>query len=470
MAPQVPAILLGLLMAGMVAVIVSVSATSGVDPVPPPLHMGFEVGHPENHFQQRVCPCKNDWPLATNEREISNARFKQVGDIPDARGFSALVAFWGQFMDHDVVLSTSDPAQGFFSVQMTPYDAILNMTRNKVRLNSQGCRESETRNTPIIDASTVYGDYFKHDLIHELRDGASCRLKTSAGKMLPLQHGGREFLAGDERATEHAILASLHTIWMREHNRLCLEMPASWTEEQKFWKARQVVIGKIQHITYEEWLPAVFGTQYHLLSTQPAKGSGTRLTMEFATVAFRYGHTQIPDPIGPFALPTIFFNAPLVIQMGIEPFLSAAFQTRAQKVDSKVIDGLREFLFAAGPHVIGEDLMTRNLFRHRELGMGTYQQIKDCFASPSPYTPLGLDSFPELLSEPLVPDSSLPPTLARIIAEQFRRLRDNDPNYYLKIAGQIGSKYYNEIRQTTLASVIRLNTDLTSVPDKVFFV
>jgi hypothetical protein len=228
-------------------------------------------------------------------------------------------------------------------------------------------------------------------------------------------------------------------------------------------------VAKIQHIAYTQWLPALFGSQAYLLNTVPLRGDGLRMSLEFGTAAFRFGHSMIPDPIGPFTLPSLFFNAQLLIDNGIEPFLSAAYNTRAQQVDLKVIDGLRDFLFAAGPNIIGEDLVARNLFRKRDVGLGTYSQITRCYGL-EPLSEEHECAFIGMLAEPLIAGSSLPRTIAHIVAEQFRRLRLNDPRFYTKIAGDIGPRFYQEVQETTLASVIRANTNLQNVPDDVFFI
>lgn len=417
---------------------------------------------------QRACGCKTDWLFATDERLRSNAEFAQNTSIPDGRGLNAMIAFWGQFIDHDVVLTRQVPTEGVFSLQMVPNSVILNMTRSEFVLVS-GCRELINLITPIIDASTVYGN--NETFLYELRDGAHCQLRTGHGNLLP-DHNN-EFLAGDPRATEHALLASMHTLWVREHNRLCEFVRAgepTWTETELFWKARQLVIAKIQKITYEEWLPALYGDLISLLDdTLPTKDEHqAAVVAEFTVAAFRFGHTLIPDPIGPFALPTLFFNRQLVKDIGIDPFLAAALNTSAQAVDNHIIDGLRNFLFTAGPGLFGEDLVTRNLFRSREVGLPTYETVTRCYGSD----PMSgeLELFVGLLKEPIVPGSSLPLNLALIIAEQFRRIRKFDPDFYTRIARNMGTRYEFELARGTLQNVIHDNTHLTNVPQRVFFV
>ena len=68
-------------------------------------------------------------------------------------------------------------------------------------------------------------------------------MKTSEGQLLPKlegkngQHGsvnGTEFMAGDVRARENPGLSSLHTIFVREHNRIATLIAANitqWSDE-----------------------------------------------------------------------------------------------------------------------------------------------------------------------------------------------------------------------------------------------
>lgn len=450
------------------------------DAIPPaPFGMGT-LPSPEHHYQFHACGCNNSWAFATNERAISNEFFAQTQVVPDPRSLSALAAFMGQFFDHEVVLSEFDPSFGFFTIAMEPYNgtAPLNLTRSKVRIEEgTQCRSSINTASTEIDASNVYGSYFNPELSTYLRDnqGTSCKLRTSPGNLMPLSPTHpNQFESGDPtRSTEHSILASLHTLWMREHNRLCddiLQRRPNWNQEQAFWKARQVVIAKMQHICYSEWLPAILGSQVGLLNTAVPQSLDTRMSMEFSVAAFRFGHSLIPDPIGPFALPSIFFNASMLVEYNIDAFLEAAYQTEAQAADSMVVDGLRNFLFAAGPMQIGEDLITRNLFRSRELGMSNYSTITQCYHI-QPQDVGGVEEFyVGMLEEPIVSGSSLPRAVATVVAEQFKRIRLYDPNFYTKKSTEIGSYFFSEVMQTTMASLLRANTNLQNVPDEVFFV
>lgn len=434
---------------------------------PTKARLGFS-GPVEAHHV-RTCSCKNDWPLATNERVLSNTYFDQTASVPDATGLNSMAAFWGQFIDHDIVLSRTDTEAAPFKLQMVPFETNLTLRPVVARTGVGGCKEHANDNTPEIDSSTLYGDSIRSGLLSALRNASSpCRMAVSEGDLLPLS--GNSFEAGDPRANEHSVLTSLHTVWVREHNRWCdvlEEDVPEWSDEERFWKARQLVTVEIQRITYEEWLPALFGSQASLLDTTALRATTSAMSAEFSVAAYRFGHSMIPDAIGPFSLLELFFNASVILEHGVEPVLNASLTTAAEAADDKVVDGLRNFMFSAGPMVIGEDLETRNLFRGRDVGIDTYSNLAACYGLTPVDPQADEDATIGLLRESTVAGSALPPLIARVVAEQFRRLRIYDLNFYTKIPQD---PFVLVARQATLKSVLETNTNMTGLSDNTFYV
>ena len=72
----------------------------------------------------------------------------------------------------------------------------------------------------------------------------------------------RCFKSGDVRVNEHIGLASMHQLFVREHNRIAEvlgDLNSHWNDEQVFQEARRIVGAELQHIVFTEFLPSVLG-------------------------------------------------------------------------------------------------------------------------------------------------------------------------------------------------------------------
>lgn len=119
------------------------------------------------------------------------------------------------------------------------------------------------------------------------------------------------FEAGDARANEQIQLTTMHTLLLREHNRLAKTLSyinPYWDDERLFQEARQIVVAQLHHITFNEFLPLVIGKdkiyEYGLELEHPGRyyqgydnkiNAGVRV--EFQAAAFRYGHSILPSYI-----------------------------------------------------------------------------------------------------------------------------------------------------------------------------
>ena len=64
---------------------------------------------------------------------------------------------------------------------------------------------------------------------------------------------------------EQTLLTVMHTIWLREHNRVANQLYALFgtnkTDEFYYQEARRIVIAEFQQIAYQEYLPTLLGNK-----------------------------------------------------------------------------------------------------------------------------------------------------------------------------------------------------------------
>ena len=75
-------------------------------------------------------------------------------------------------------------------------------------------------------------------------------------------HLWNDLATGDTRAPEQPALAAMHTLFLREHNRIVKVLKTHnrhWSDEQLFQHGRRIVSAITQHISYNEWIPRVLG-------------------------------------------------------------------------------------------------------------------------------------------------------------------------------------------------------------------
>ncbi len=461
-----------------------------------------------------------------NERLISNQIFSDpVGGITNARDMSGFVYAWGQFLDHDLTLSDSATPAELISIAIpsgdpwfdptgtgtasmpnlrTAYDPTTGTTTPRQQVNSV---------TAFIDGSQIYGSDATRAAA--LREFAGGRLKTSAGNLLPFNTAGLPnatigltpdaelYLAGDVRANENPQLLALHTLFVREHNRLAAEAAArnpGWTDEQLYQHARRIVIAELQDITYTEFLPAVLGHGTPAtIALQAYRGYradvNAGISTEFATAAYRFGHSLLGDEVGfldnqgnevraALSLRDSFFNVSVVAAPGIDPILKYLASDRAQEMDAVVIDDVRNFLFGA-PGQGGFDLAALNIQRGRDHGLPDYNSVRAAYGLPRVTSFAQISASPTVqqslqatygtvdkvdlwvggLAEKHLPGSSLGATFTRIIVDQFTRLRDGDRFWYQNV---LPAPVARSIQTTAFADILRRNTQLTNLQADVF--
>ena len=451
------------------------------------------------------------------------------GGVTNDRDFTAFVYAWGQFLDHDLGLTdtatprerlpipvpSGDPSfdpnsTGTMTISMSrsAYDSATGTATGNPRQQTNSI-------TAFIDGSQVYGSDATRAA--SLREFVGGRMRTSAGNLLPFNTTGlanandahvvadnQLFLAGDVRANENPELVALQTLFVREHNRIAAESAAknpTWTDEQVYQHARRMVISEIQEITYNEFLPAILGANTPAANAlQNYRGYradvNPGIATEFSTAAFRLGHSMLGEDIqfldnngnpvrDEVRLKDVFFDPRSVSEVGIDPLLKYLASDRAQEIDTKVVDDVRNFLFGA-PGQGGFDLASLNIQRGRDHGLADYNTVRVAYGLPKvtsfaqitsdtavqaslqqAYGSVDkLDLWVAGLAEKHLPGSSLGETFTRILVDQFSRLRDGDRYWY---QNALPAKAISDVQNNSLVDVIRRNTQLTNLQPDVFF-
>ena len=462
-------------------------------------------------------------------RLVSTSLAKDV-DSEDSE-YSALVMSFGQFIDHDIthspILSRSDGGdidccsssagddfdEFCFPISIPSSDKFFKGRKscmNFVRSTpgpaldcSIRYREQINQLTHWLDLSQVYGPSSMEQ--REVREFRGGRLRTNDGPngdLLPVDNtetckAGACMKAGDGRVNEQPNLGIMHILFLREHNRIVgilSSLNPSWSDEQLFQEGRKILIGKYQHIVYNEWLPIILGKQfmntYGLLPLSDGYSSDydptvdPRITNEFATAGFRFGHSLIPGfiqvnnrigrQINPsFSLRESFFKPELLRLPGmIDGLVSGLTRERIQRFDSSFSEDITNHLFDGDDN--GMDLVALNIQRGRDHGLPGYtkyrqlcglgatnsfsdltrhmsfqrsQELQQLYASPD-----DIDLFVGMFSERPFRDALVGPTTLCILGDQFARLKKGDRFFY-DLGGQTGSfssQQLDEVREDTL--------------------
>lgn len=481
-------------------------------------------------------------------RAISNAVSAQSDLIPNSVHASDWLWQWGQFLDHDLDLTEAANPPDPFNIPVPQGDPFfdpfntgtqeIGLNRSTFHTDGSGVRQQTNGITAYIDASNVYGS----DPVRAafLRSGTDGQLKTSAGDLMPFNTAGLPnandtgepeaslFVAGDVRANEQVGLTAIHTLFVREHNRLATDIKQKLDNNDPtlvakrdaaiaeagngiddeddfiYESTRKVVGAQMQAITYNEFLPLLLGDS----ALAPFMGYddtvNAGISNEFSTAAFRVGHTMLSPEIqrrdpttgdtaaeGNIALQDSFFNPQEIIDNGIDSLLLGLASGKAQAIDTLIVDDVRNFLFGP-PGAGGFDLASLNIQRGRDHGLPSLNDFREAFFGAGS----GYNSFLDLtggdadladafddvydsvddvdlwiggLAEQHINGGLVGETFHGIIADQFTRSRDGDRFFYLNdldhlLAFDVG------IESTTLADIIRRNTDIANIQDNVFIV
>ncbi|GBN05177.1 Chorion peroxidase [Araneus ventricosus] len=463
-----------------------------------------------------------------------------------------LYMFFGQLLDHDISqapISTTVENQAIQccppSNNTHPQCAPINIPQNDYFYSQFGTtcmnfvrsaicptcllgpRQQINQITAFVDASFVYGNSENETRTLRTLDGTG-RLRSERsryGELLPSSPDPRNdfcsfpetndicFQAGDSRANQHPPLTSLHTIFMREHNRVAdglRTVNPGWDDERLFQEARRIVGAEMQAIVWEEYLPITLGNERMTYFKLWLSNGGTTkyndnldpsLYTEFSAAAFRFGHSLVNSMIaysplnatdGRRLLRNEFFQ-PFDLRQGtIGPLMSGVSSSPAQWFDRNMVPDITNYLYRIRGDQAGLDLASINIQRGRDHGLPPYVDMVHFCADNSfriqrfedlsknkvmTYENMQLlkrnyrdvndiDLWTGILSEIYNDGAVIGPTATCVIGLQFNRLKYGD-RFYFEHRDQVGSFTYRqmqELRKVTLAKIICLNTEVKTMP------
>ncbi|XP_045045481.2 thyroid peroxidase isoform X2 [Desmodus rotundus] len=512
------------------------------------------------HFLYNGVPLPPVWEVTRQVIQVPNEA------VTEDDQYSDLLVAWGQYIDHDIAFtpqSTSRAAFGggadcqhtcerrnpCFPIQLpanatgTSSTTCLPFYRSSAacgtgaqgalfgNLSMANPRQQMNGLTSFLDASTVYGS--SPALEKQLRNWTSVegllRVNTrhrDAGRAyLPFapprappacapepgaQGPAPCFLAGDSRASEVLSLTALHTLWLREHNRLATALKAlnpHWSADTAYQEARKVVGALHQIITLRDYVPKILGPE--AFEQHVGRYEGYDPTVDptvsnvFSTAAFRFGHATVhplvrrldarfQEHLPPLLLRDAFFSPwRLLKEGGVDPLLRgllvqpAKLQVPAQLMNEELTDRL--FVLSSEGTF---DLASLNLQRGRDHGLPGYNAWREFCGLPRLQSRAGLsiavadggvadrivalyqhpdnvDVWLGGLVEDALPGARTGPLFACIIGRQMKALRDGD-RFWWEHGGVFTEAQRRELQKHSLSRVICDNTGLTHVPADAF--
>ncbi|KAM9854787.1 eosinophil peroxidase [Aulostomus maculatus] len=499
--------------------------------------------------------------------------FTQNDNISLDATLSHLLVEWGQWIDHDMVLTPQSPSTSAFR---TGADCIHTCSRDSPcfpiqiplldpRNGIQSCmpffrsapscvtgllphrrREQLNAITSYVDASMVYGSstsqasvlrnhssslgsmalnsqYSDGELaympflprLQPHLDPCGPRNATTSGasdRAAPEENTTSCFQAGDSRANEHLGMIALHTLFLREHNRLVKGLHLlnpHWSPDTLYQEARKILGAIHQILTWEHYLPRVLGESAMSQLMPPYGGYDPdvdpSIANVFAAAAFRFAHVTVQPVVSRLGpgytrnsqhppLPlhhSLFASWRVVEEGGIDPVLRGLLLSPAklQTPGQMMVEELTERLFQAQGGM-PLDLGALNLQRGRDHGLPGYSSWRRFCGLSVPNTtseladilsniplarkfqllyrtPHNIDLWVGAISEPAVPGGRVGPLLSCLLARQFRALRDGD-RFWWEREGVFTSTQRRHLHTVSLSRIICDNSHITHVPADPF--
>ncbi|KAG8580283.1 hypothetical protein GDO81_007222, partial [Engystomops pustulosus] len=502
-------------------------------------------------------------------REITNRIIHATNTAGQEESlYSHIIIEWGQYIDHDVAFTpqsvnkvkriqgadchcTTTNQDSCFPIKISTNDSLSQSGCVPFYRSLAACgtgdqsaifgipsitspREQINALTSFIDASTVYGSTASVE--NKLRNHSSEEglLKVN----LQYSDHGREympfvddmpspciqdpnaanddrvecFFAGETRSNEVITLVAMHTLWVREHNRVAKSLKKlnpHWSSETTYQETRKIVGALHQIITIRDYIPKILGPSAFQKYVGNYQGYNENINPSisniFSTAAFRFGHATIPPLIHrldstyrehpqypSLLLHEVFFRPWRIIREGgLDPLIRGLLgkPAKLQTQQEIMTEELTEKLLVLSNNG-SMDLASLNLQRGRDHGLPGYNDWREFCGLPRLNSSLdmhiaisdenitrkmiamyghpdNIDVWLGGLAEDLIPGGRTGPLFACLIGMQIGALRDGDWFWY-ENPNVFTPKQKQELEKHSLSRVICDNTGLTHTPPDSF--
>lgn len=379
--------------------------------------------------------------------------------------------------------------------------------------------------TATIDANTIYGS--TKAIADQLRtfQGGLLKVQDVFKNLKPLMTQQFDkpdldcfarpnkqtycFFGGDERVNEQPTLTVMHTLYVRDHNRLAEQLATinpHWDDDRIYHETRHIQAGIVQNILINEYLPLLIGNDMMELFNLTSAPNGQywngynpqvtpSISQGFSTAAFRQGHTfiqgkvrlynsQTHEYIGSEMLRNLFKRPFHYYKPGrMDQVIAGIVNTPAQVYDPFITEEISGHLFQEPGEMFGMDLPAINLARGREQGTPGYNLYREWCGLPKAetfedlqpymanmtaylYSKLykhvdDIDLWSGGVSERRMPGAQIGPTFACIIARQFSNIKRGD-RFWFENGNQPSSftlDQLRELKKSTQARLLCYNSD-----------
>ncbi|XP_064304710.1 thyroid peroxidase isoform X2 [Phalacrocorax carbo] len=426
--------------------------------------------------------------------------------------YSDIIMVWGQYIDHDIAFTpqstsrtafltgtecqmTCEKQNPCFPIKVTTNDTLTSgMDCLPFYRSSPACgtgdhgilfgnlsvlnpRQQINGLTSFLDASTVYGstpavenklrnltskegllrvnvkyyDNHREYLPFTDRIPSPCAQDSNASEGERIEC----FMAGDSRSSEVTSLAAMHTLWLREHNRLARALKkinGHWTAETVYQEARKIVGALHQIITLRDYVPKIIGPDafnlYIGLYTGYDPTMNPTVSNVFSTAAFRFGHATIQPIVR--RLNAQYLDDPELPNLHLHEVFFSPW-----RLIKEGYNDWREFCDL--PKLETQTDLNTVITNHN-----VTEKIMELYHNPS-----NIDVWLGGLVEDFLPGARTGPLFACVIGKQMKALRDGD-RFWWENDNVFNEAQKHELKKHSLSRVICDNTGISEVPADAF--